>query len=323
MTLLQLAIFVCFSFSSGSVVFGKMETFLELPTLVKQSFYVLQEDVFQPGTIIAALENAVVSISADGVMTTISGSVSDGGCREGETPLFSAIQGIYQLNESSLIVSDHVNGCLRLVDKHTGSAETYAGKCGDESSTDGSLDEARFFSPTDIEKFGESGGIVVVEYIGNLRRVDLEKRMVDTIFESSLQLTHFLYISPNEFYITTKYKIIIVENRLAKDYTGDSAGFVDTNRTASRYLNLQGIVSISPDILVVADRDNERLRVVPRTGNVQSLCSGEFGYNDGNVTSCKLARPNSLMVMNGKLYIGEVGFHGGGIRTLPFTGMSS
>ena len=54
-------------------MFGSMELLLSTPVKFTLTYYVLQEDIYNPGTIIAGLENAVVSISNNSETHVISG----------------------------------------------------------------------------------------------------------------------------------------------------------------------------------------------------------------------------------------------------------
>ena len=58
--------------------------------------------------------------------------------------------------------------------------------------------------------------------------------------------------------------------------------------------------------LLVTDSDNNRLRILDRQSNMTySLCTGDLAHTDGDMESCTLSWPHSLMVSGDSLYIGE------------------
>lgn len=308
-----------------------METFKNLPEGTFQTFYVLQEDVYAADTIIATLENAIVSISPDGTMTVISGNPGEADYQEGNrsTARYNTLKGMYQLNATTLIVSDYNNDCLRTVDRSTGESRHYTGKCGVKGLKDGPLDSAELTAPAGISVATTSRKVLVVLDSENdrMRRIDIKAGNMSTgvIYSSKkLFLTHFLQATPGKAYITAKYTVIIIDGDGWENYSGDNRfGSLDSTLSLSRYNYLQGLVvfRIESDILIVADSRNNKLRKIPSKGNVSSICTGAERYQDGDINSCGLYRPFSLMVMNGMLYIGESGLLGGGIRRLPVRGL--
>lgn len=305
---------------SVTVDFGNLET---LTNEGIGTYYVLQEDLNGSGNIIAAFENAVVSINSGGeIVETIAGSLTDSGYYEGQRHLarFNQVQGIYQVNGTTVIVSDHGNSCLRKIERWTGQTSPYAGECETPSYVDGSLSEARFTKPVDLKPNGEVGKFVVVEFDGRLRTVDIENGLVDTLINLSGRysgFTHFLYISPTEMYVTANYGIITIENDSGNWYSGGTVpGAIDANRTQSLYRDPQGIVSLTSNHLLLADKTNYKLRLISKSGSVTSICTGTFGADDGSVDTCTLSRPYSLLVSNDRLYVGETAR----ISSLPFTG---
>lgn len=58
--------------------------------------------------------------------------------------------------------------------------------------------------------------------------------------------------------------------------------------------------------IIIADEGNDRLVVLDRENKLTSiLCTGEEGHGDGDLRSCSLVGPRSLLVIGNTLFIGE------------------
>lgn len=76
---------------------------------------------------------------------------------------------------------------------------------------------------------------------------------------------------------------------------------------APKFIHLSGIILIDNGIkLMLADRDNNRLRLLDLTTNMTtSFCTEIRGQSDGVMSTSTLTDPYPLMVVNDILYVGE------------------
>lgn len=306
--------------------FGKMETFAKVSLHNSTSVYVLQEDIFEAGHFLAALENAVVSFSPSGDMTVLAGSPTEEGFNNapGSQARFSTVQGLYQLNNGTVMISDHGNHCIRLLTRVSNSLSTVSGKCTHPGHKDGDLETAMFATPTDLEPMEPTGNrIAVVEFYGRVRYILMRERMVMTASADKIatRLTH-LFKNPSFFFISVKYGIVEVVNGAGTLLTGSGEpGYSDGAFQDASYLDPQGMAMVNSSILLLADCRLNKIRVLNMDSKrVTSICSGQRGYKDGDEVTCQLSLPYSVLVKNQTLYIGEANVDGGGIRRISFEG---
>ena len=66
------------------------------------------------------------------------------------------------------------------------------------------------------------------------------------------------------------------------------------------------IIFINDNKLLLADTFNHSLRVLnQQTSNTSSVCRESVGHIDGDMDTCTLCYPHSLMVLNDTLYVEE------------------
>jgi DNA-binding beta-propeller fold protein YncE len=85
------------------------------------------------------------------------------------------------------------------------------------------------------------------------------------------------------------------------------AGYADGVAGAARFSAPLGLVQRGDGKLVVADRDNNRLRLVGLDGTVSTLAgTGQSGYADGSMTSAMFKQPYALAIDgSGKIYLSD------------------
>lgn len=306
---------------SSDVVFGRLETFATFPT--DNSVYVLLEDILNPGYLLAAMDNSIVSLSPAGEMLVLAGStcmLESGFLNDNGTEArFSGIRGLVQLPyDGSVLVSDSNNHCIRRFDRNSSEVTTYSGSCTNAGQADGSLEKARFRFPTDLE-FRDSNTLMVVEPLQNkLRYIYIKFGFVSSATFDH-QLSHLLKGS-DYFYITVNYGVVEVVDDAPVWIAGSTTqGSNDGSLMNASFKEPQDTIMLESGLLMVADRSSHKLRLLNLSSDiVTSLCSGHQGHLDGNLTVCQLDSPYSLLVMNETLYIGETGSYAGGIRRIKF-----
>jgi DNA-binding beta-propeller fold protein YncE len=89
-----------------------------------------------------------------------------------------------------------------------------------------------------------------------------------------------------------------------------AAGFADGCGMAARFSQPVAMVLRADGTLVVADEDNNRLRLVTAQGCVTTLTGGAAGFADGDVSTALFSHPEGLAIAsNGDLFITDTANH--------------
>jgi len=104
---------------------------------------------------------------------------------------------------------------------------------------------------------------------------------------------------------------------------GKGSGYVDGNKTISRFNSPYGVVVDRYDNVYVADSDNHRIRKISPNGDVITIAgSGVGGYADGEGTHAKFYHPISIAIDDeDNLFISD--YSNNRIRKLSKQGMVS
>ncbi|MCK5800226.1 MAG: hypothetical protein KAI47_23710 [Deltaproteobacteria bacterium] len=88
------------------------------------------------------------------------------------------------------------------------------------------------------------------------------------------------------------------------------AGFADGPALAAKLYSPMGLVLAPDGRLFIADRDNNRVRVLAPDGTLATVAgSGEAGFADGPADQAKLKAPGALAYWEGRLFIADSGNH--------------
>ena len=285
-------------------------------------FAVIQNDITNPMTLLAALGNAIVFIDkSNGNMTILVGVPTQKGYKEGNITeaRFHTITGIIQTN-MSLILADSNNNCLRKVLISAGaynSTETYCGKCRNMGHKDSSiLLDARFNIPISI--IGEPDKIYVLETDGTLRLV-LPSGTSTLRFVSPLS-----QISAYSLAIDPFSGSPIIAQRCALYYPNDEL-YLQLNDTGPSECSFQGgFEFLTKELIIAVDQQGAQVHVLDLTGQVHAtMCTGRLGALDGPIDTCRLYDPSSVFVDENTIYIGEFSLEeSSGIRAISFNASS-
>ena len=274
--------------------------------------YDIAEDEFIPGNLLFADSRSLKT--TDGTTTShIAGAISksygyiDG---VGANARFFLIISMIQLSISYVIVADYHNHCLRSVDRTTNLTSTYSGNCTNRGDRDGV--DALFTRPRSIIlDLMNSQQLIISEYhSGSLKTVNIVRKHVSTMYRSSYSLRNLLQDpSTGNIYVAFEQGLGLY------DYQGNTFSIITGSRTTGfedgefsqlRFFYPQGLVFLSRSTLLVVDHFNDRLRVLDLTTNTSSsICSGVRGHSDGDLSSCQLDRPWSLLKVNDTVYVGQ------------------
>lgn len=236
----------------------------------------------------------------------------------GDLGPLDVVRGFVQLSENEIVVTDFNAHCLRLINRLAQTISRYAGYCGSPSSN------SRYFHypHSVIQDLKQPSMLIVTDYYNH------GLKYVNTSGPSSNQYHDVQKFTPynsirrpsgitqdpesGDLYVTSisqVYKFAYVPMRFTLVAGSSSRGFADRNLKSSMFDFLYDIKLAGGQKLVVADKLNNRLRVLDnKTDTTYSICSGSSGHNDGtSPRKCSLSSPQSLLVINQTLYVGENG----------------
>ena len=269
----------------------------------------LERDKFVPGDIIFSDTNALKT--TDGTDThNIAGIATQSGYVEGVGTLARLyfITSFLQLSTDRVLITDWGNHCVRSLDRKTNETMAYVGNCtnsGNKYGTDALLTYPRKIivdikNPTCL-LLAEYGGIIKsvkiangnVSYFGSIVDYNLFN-MIQEKDTGDLFVT-FLHGVGLLDYQTREFSVIAGSGQL---------GFNDGSFNQMQFHIPLAIKFLNSHTLLVSDFDNNRLRVLDLITNMSSsICSG-YGQADGDFSTCSLASPLGMQILNETLYIG-------------------
>lgn len=235
----------------------------------------------------------------------------------GESARFKNLRGIYQHNETHVLVVDSGNHCIRLIDHITGQTEPFIGSCKNMGYRDG-LD-ARFEYPGSFLVDSQAPGkLFIVEY-NKIRHVEIFTKLVSTF----LRTTAIDIVYPNDgitqdsatgdIYLVSALAVwkLSYEEKVLELVVGQPA-YSDWSESLLR-LPSQLLLIGNRTKLLITDTRNNRLVVHDMITNTTSfLCdSGVWNVVEsqpGNSRQCILNQPRSLLVDGDTLFVGGYKF---------------
>ena len=276
----------------------------------------IAEDEFVPGNLLFADRHALKT--SDGTTTSlIAGSAISAGYLEdvGSNARFDVILSFLQLSRSLIVLADHFNHCFRSVDRTTNLTSPYSGSCTNRGDRDGV--DALFNSPWSIKQDVKNNTQLLITdfYLGSLKKINVASKHVSTIFkDSSYRLSALLQDpSTGNIYVTFAHGLGLIDHESLSFsvIAGSSSqhGFEDGAISQMRFHIPGEIAFLCPQNLLIADSFNHRLRVLDLITNTSSsICSGVGAHLDGDLSSCQLSLPQSLLTVNDVIFVGEYGY---------------
>lgn len=273
----------------------------------------MEVDEFTQGNVVYSVERQLRSVSIpDANSTVIAGSISQRGHREGtgEQALFRNITSFTQLDNSTMLVVDSGNYCLRYVDRHTDNTSTAVGMCGSqaESDIDANFTSTRFLSkPESLTKRSDSLILLTLADSFSIKQINLTDSSVSIIISipSTFALPIRITIAPQMCdiaYITTKVNILranLKTGQVSSLNPSRQSGESDGPLSLATFKSLHGVEVLGIDTLVIADTGNGVLRVIDLNYNTTSAVCRYGGphirLNNGPITSCTMYRPFSML----------------------------
>lgn len=214
----------------------------------------------------------VRKISPDGVVTTLAGT-GGAGFADGpaSTARFNQPYGVaLDAAERTLYVADYLNHAIRKIDLSSGTVSTLAGN-GSAGNVDASGANARFNQPYNV-KMDSDGNLWVPDQLNHSIRKVTPGGDVTTIAGNGKE------------------------------------GYADGGGANAQFNNPTGLTPTLDGSVIVADRNNHRVRRIAPDGTVTTLAGdGKAGYADGPVASAQFNRPIDVVQdrRTKQLYVSE------------------
>ena len=267
--------------------------------------------------------NRIRLITPLGVVTTLAGSGTGFADGTGTSAMFNTLLGIAVLSNGNLVVTDWNNHRIRLITQ-AGVVTTLAGS-GNAAFADGTGTGASFNSPRTLAALS-NGNIVVADSGNNRIRIVTPLGVVTTLagsgsigfadgtgtaatFNASTGITEL----PNGNIAvadTDNQRIrVVTPLGVVTTLAGNGSGtFADGTGTAASFCAPQGLSITPTGMIVLADTNNHRIRLVnPVTGVVTTLAGNVNGiFADGTGTAASFKYPCGVAVLpNGKIAVAD------------------
>ena len=266
--------------------------------------YHMDLDRYRPGFIVYTEKPALMT--SDGTTThLIAGNSTQRGYREGvgAEARFNDIAGFVQISEKIVVVAEYVNQCMRLIDRTTNKTSVFSGQCksrGYEGGLPGQFSYPHFVV---IDK-RDKNQLFITDFFNNaVRNVTVNSRVAGTFVQSD-SLKYIRGITQEEksgdLYVIAYhalYRITYIQRTvsLISGSPGNNYGYRDSTLLDSLFYWPYEPILIAPKTLLIADRDNNKLRIVDMNSDKVTTLS---------VTN-SLKYPYSLLLTNNSLYLGQ------------------
>jgi len=295
------------------------------------------------GTVFVATRSALYAISLAGVLTLFAGSEDETGYNDGQgsKARFNQPYGLAVASDGSLLVADTLNSRLRRVTLH-GTVSTVAGGGGvgfasKGGFTDGVGTAARFNWPYGIVV--DAHGIIYVSDYSNhcIRKVTPADWTVSTLCGKNevgfadgaaavarfscprglaLDMDGNLIVADSDNHCIRKVapsdgRVSTVAGSRAGGYAG--LGCADSEAAAARFNEPSAVAVDGNNAILVADRNNHRLRMISGDGAMVTTLAGSSlaGQVNGEGAVARFNQPWAMVLdERGRLLLAELGNEG-------------
>ena len=269
----------------------------------------MEEDLLIPGNIMYIERNALKTYSPlQNQAETIAGLVDTSGHREGigVDARFYAPESFHQPSRSQVIVTDSNNGCFRSVSRLTNGTSKLAGLCSASrpasTEVDGQFMNARFGTPAKKAEIDPECIAVTDTRFGSIRLLNFTSEEVSLLVKLQ-KLPVGLALRPGTsdlfFSFAGGIGYVDLDSSYVKYLFGeDNDGYEDGSFASGAILSRrsESLLFLTPGVIIVSDLFNNAIRVVDLRGQaISSVCGSGVGSQPGDIESCKLQYPRSLL----------------------------
>ena len=266
----------------------------------------LQADQYHDGNVLAAVGNAIYSITDDGGSYRIAGNATEAGYKAGfyTNARFNLTAGLTQVSYGIVLISDQNNQCLRRLDRITGHVSIFAGECGNGT---------RYYEGIDYIQWSTFNKPSRLQYDANSRKIYLLDVLEFGVRSAILSKNYYQKDELNErvIHITTHGGSVndfiydsIFNTYTISDHSGVSKLGTYGSRSTFDIPDAFGLARVD-DVLIVSRFNSGAVMVIDeRKGGNISICGTEAKYHYG-LPYCSLSHPTSVAVVGGYLYIGS------------------
>ena len=133
----------------------------------------------------------------------------------GQNAQFDEITGFAQVNSNQVLIADHGNNCIRMVNRQQRNATTAAGQCRNSGWKDGRLIESKFDQPYNILRYTNQTFLVTDHNNHAIREINLQSGLVSTLLKTEDNLYFPIAMAidrvDNMLYVTLRYTVVFVD----------------------------------------------------------------------------------------------------------------
>jgi prepilin-type N-terminal cleavage/methylation domain-containing protein len=273
--------------------------------------------------------NCIRKITPAGVVTTLAGTcggsagTADG---TGAAAQFNWPTGLAVDSSGMIYVADTSNSCIRKITT-AALVSTFAGTCGNSTgAADGTGSAAKFNNPQGVAV--DTQGDVYVTDSGNTCIRKISPSSAVTTFAARCGIVFFGAADGTGSAAQFNYPLGIAVDTQGNVYVADDqndnirkitssgvvttlagsgqGGYADGAGAAAEFSNPDGVTADAYGNVYVADRSNQRIRMISFDGTVSTVAGSSSGYADGIGTASKFKRPYGLAIDPvGTLYVAD------------------
>ena len=270
----------------------------------------------------------VVAPSLRTVRTYAGSGVNDFADGSALTAQFSTPSGIARAADGRLFVADTFHHRIRVISADGATVSTYAGD-GVNDFADGSTSTARFRFPNGIALAADGRLFVADEGNHRIRVISADGATVSTYAGSGVRAfadgstttarfrfpTGVAVAADGRLFIADTFnnriRVISADGATVSTYAGSGVpGFADGSTTTARFNTPEGVAVAVDGRLFVADRANNRIRVISADAATVSTYAGDgvSGFADGSTTTARFDEPRGVAVAaDGRVFVADTG----------------
>ncbi|MCO4761033.1 MAG: hypothetical protein KC502_05980, partial [Myxococcales bacterium] len=261
-------------------------------------------------------------ITAGRIVTTLAGSGSAGFLNgSAKQARFYYPTDAAGYPDGSVLVADRQNHRIRKIST-SGVVSTFAGS-GSAGFLDGAATTARFYYPESLD-VGPAGNVYVADsYNNRIRKISPSGMVSNFVGNGStsykegtgagayIRRPMGVAVAPNGVVFFSSYYHHMVRKATPSGVTSlvggsTSAGFADGYGSSARFYYPVDLAVDSKGRVLVADRQNHRIRRIETDGKVTTLAgTGSAGHTDGGASTARFYYPYGVTAVGERVYVGD------------------